>query len=289
VANLKDIISEIDELGNLKNLTGAYQEISTMKMRRIRSDVLASRDFIDELTKIYQEITISYRNQILELLKTKKDTKSLSLRQQNGQTACVFLSANSGLFGAIMKQTYDQFADFIEKNNAYAIIVGDYGKELFTRQFPSRKFTFFPLEGSASPGETFKNITKELLPYQNVIMFYARFNTMASQNVTVLDVAGEKTASLVEEIKKINYHFEPSLETILQFFEQEIFANIIEQNFTDSELARHAYRIVALDTATKNIENKLKIVDLERRIATHRIMNKKQSEALGGISLWKIR
>ena len=73
------------------------------------------------------------------------------------------------------------------------------------------------------------------------------------------------------------------------FFETEIFAGIIQQTVTESELARYASRITTLDMARENIDQQLRTVNLERRFAIHRLINKKQTEALTGLKLWKLR
>jgi F0F1-type ATP synthase gamma subunit len=111
---------------------------------------------------------------------------------------------------------------------------------------------------------------------------------MAQQTVTTLDVSGQGKPLSDQPIAITHYLFEPSLEKIITFFEDEIFTGIIQQTVTESELARYASRITTLDIARENINNKLKAINLEKRVATHRLLNKKQSEALSGISLWKL-
>jgi F0F1-type ATP synthase gamma subunit len=149
-------------------------------------------------------------------------------------------------------------------------------------------------EGNSSE-EALKKITAELGDYSNVIIFYARFETMSKQTTTVLDVSGQETPEdgvpnqlSKHEITSVHYLFEPSLEKIIEFFENEIFTGIIQQTVTESELARYASRITTLDLARENIAEQLKTVNLEKRFAVHRLMNKKQTEALTGLSMWKL-
>ena len=257
-------------------------------MRRIRGGVLFNRDFIYALAEIYREVSVSNRNELLKLIKDKRNIRDLSLRSHNGKTACIFLSANSGLFGAILKHAYEEFVRYTQEHDVEPVIVGTFGKQLFENQFPGKKFIFFPLHGDSIDPDVLKKVTSDLIEFENVIIFYSHFNSMSSQDVAMLDVAGQETPLLQKEILATNYAFEPSMGKILEFFEQEIFANIMEQNFTESELARHAARIIALDTATKNIDSRLKKIDLEHRVVIHRILNKKQTEAMTGMALWNI-
>ena len=290
---LKAIISQIEDLTGIKDIVGASEEIASMKMRGIRNQVLLSRDLNDELTEVYREVTISYKNQIMTLLAQQKHRKNdanvnLSLKRGNGKTACVFLSANSGFFSKILERTYHEFVSYLGQHDAVPVVIGEFGKKLFTNEFPDREFVFYAFAEDQTQEENFRKITGELSKFENVIIFYARFESMASQTVSSLDVSGLEKPLTQEAVATVHYLFEPSLEKILSFFETEIFAGIIQQTVTESELARYASRITTLDIARENINAKLKAINLEQRIASHRLMNKKQTEALSGISLWKL-
>jgi ATP synthase F1 gamma subunit len=289
---LKAIIEQIENLTNIKDIMNASEEIASMHMRAIRNKVLLSRDLNDELTEIYREVTTSYTKQVHQLMtlqgKNNNPFKTIS-SHNNGKIACVYLSANSGFFSKILEKTYHEFIEYLNNHNAEPVIIGEFGKRLFMNDYPDKKFISYSFAEDETSETTIKQITKDLSEYDNVIIFYARFESMAQQNVQSLDVSGEKGGSENEKTTQPHYLFEPSLEKIIGFFENEIFAGIIHQAVTESELARYASRITTLDIAQENIKQKLKAIALEERIATHRIINKKQTEALAGISLWNCR
>src|SRR5258708_7311687 len=142
---LKTILTQIEDLTGIKDIVGASEEIASMKMRSIRNKVLLSRDLNDELTEIYREVTISYKNQIVQLMQEKKGEKALkqvsesqmALKTGNGEHACVYLSANSGLFSKILERTYHEFVTYLEQHKeATPIIIGEFGKNLFTNDLP---------------------------------------------------------------------------------------------------------------------------------------------------------
>ena len=123
--------------------------------------------------------------------------------------------------------------------------------------------------------------------YSNVVIFYPRFESMVSQKVALLDVSGQQKSLISDDSAHTYYYFEPSLEEILNFFEKEIFSNILSQTFIESDLAQYASRMSTLDMATQNIDSNLKIIQLQKRIALHRKLNKKQIESLTGMALWR--
>jgi F0F1-type ATP synthase gamma subunit len=311
---IKAILTHIEDLTGFKEIVGASEEIASMKMRSIRNKVLLSRDLNIELTDIYREVSTSYKNQIMLLVQDKKGQTSMnqiaksqmSLKTGNGEHACVYLSANSGLFSKILERTYHEFMAYLDEHKeATPIIIGEYGKTLFLNEHPDMPYIFYPLAEGKADDSSLKQITEDLSIYSSVVIFYAKFETMASQTTTILDVSGQEanianTIGLGQPTQEANktqqnipsptmhYLFEPSLEKIILFFETEIFFGIIQQTVTESELARYASRITTLDMARENIDQQLKAINLEKRFATHRLMNKKQNEAITGISLWKL-
>ncbi len=200
----------------------------------------------------------------------------------------MFISANSGFFAKILEKTYHQFVSFLEQHDVVPVIIGEFGKRLFMNDYPNREFIYYKFAEDNTQESNLQQITKALTDYTNVIIFYAKFETMATQKVTSLDVLGEGKPITDQPVKTIEYLFEPSLEKIVSYFEGEIFAGIIQQAVTESDLARYASRITTLDIARENINNRLKSINLEKRFAIHRIQNKKQTEALTGLSLWKL-
>lgn len=292
MVNLKDIVNEIEELFNMRYLVDAYEEIASMRMRRIRSSVLVHRAFAQELSEIYQELTDSYRKEIIKLIsdKDKKNkSNSLSVRKHNGKVGTVFLSANSGLFGDILRKTYTAWIQHVDTRQSEPIIVGSYGKKMFEQNFPERAFVYLPLLEGEKNLESLKKVAETFMQYDNLTIFYAQFISMGEQHVAVMDMLDQEKNTNKGSQQAMHYIFEPSLEKILEFFEKQIFGTILNQTFTESELARYAARMVALDTATQNITNRLKNINLERNIALHRQANKKQIESISSIALWKTR
>ena len=295
---LKTIFVQMEDLTGIKDIFGASEEIASMKMRGIRTKVLLSRDMNAELTEIYLEVKTSYKNQLILLTQEKGGKKvtnsanaeDITLKSGNGKGACVFLSANSGLFSNILEKTFQEFTEYLDKHKeADPIVIGEFGKTLFKNHYPGRVFIFYSLAEGKATEDSLRRVTQDLSSYSNVVIYYARFETMAHQTSTILDVSGEEDSTPQTPVTMAHYLFEPSLEKIITFFESEIFAGIIQQTVTESELAQYASRITTLDMARENINRQLKIINLQKRFAMHRLMNKKQTEALTGISLWKVR
>ncbi len=298
MASNKEVLFELEQLHGLKTLVQAYEEIAASYMRRIRNSVIQSRGFLSGLASVFIQVKGSYRNEILTIMKNKKikDPKKLTFVKHNGKTAYVLLSANTGLYGDIVKKTYQLFLEHIRnlKQTSQQVeitIIGRLGVQLFKDEHIPLPYTFFDFPDNKVDSESLKKITSHLLEFEKIIVFYGQFQNVVYQKASVASVSGDEISQ--ESISQTNgktavkYFFEPSLENILSFFEKEILASIFEQTVHESHLAKFASRMVTLDLAVDNIKGKLKHVQLDFDRQKHKLQNKKQQQALSGVTLWK--
>lgn len=288
--NNQELKAELDRLTNLKTLIETYEEIAANRMRKNRSVVLASRVFNEGLGGMYQQIKSSYRLQILSIMQRKHiaNQKVLTMIKRNGKTATLLISSNAGLYGDIIPRITEQFSAFITKTPSDIGIIGRLGRRIFEERNPNRQYTYFDFpDVDADPVEVEK-LANFLIQYEKIYIFYGKFISVGVQQPTMLDVIGEEKEELITEksTTQIKYLFEPSLEQVMMFFEQQIFTSLIEQTIKEAELAKFASRMITLDSATENIREALKTVNLQQRILQHRQSNKRQQELMTGISLW---
>jgi len=281
------IKQDIDEFNNLENLMGVYEEIAAIRMKRVRGMVLKNRDFLEGITKIFQEVQISYKKQLGKLMKQKKitDPAKISVIPRNGKTAYLYISVNQGLYGSIVADTFGIVADAFEKQKADVFIIGSIGKALFENRFPTLPYTYFPMADDRIDHNQLKMLIQQLIPYDTVIGFYGVFQSVVSQKPTARAVSGMVSASETEQ--KVPFFFEPDLEQVAIFFETEIFASLFEQILHESFLARYASRMISLTIATDTIEKKRKAADILYRNADHILINQKQLNLLSGLLRWR--
>jgi F0F1-type ATP synthase gamma subunit len=86
---------------------------------------------------------------------------------------------------------------------------------------------------------------------------------------------------------RIKYIFEPSLEKVMAFFEQQISGAIFEQTVYESQLAKFSSRMVALDKATEKTQISIKQMLLQKQRIKHHSFNKEQNQRLTSMNLWQ--
>lgn len=285
----KEIQQEIEQLRGLQILAQAYEEIASTRMKKIRSTVLSKRDFLAEISDVFEQVRKSYARQVVKLVRKKgiKREGKITFLAHNGKTVALFLSANTGLYGDIVKKTFNEFIKEVRGQNSEVTIVGRQGLALYLQEEPNRPYTYFDLPDYGAASNQVAEIIKHIVAYERIHVYYGKFINVVNQSPTIFSIAAEINLPKDDEKEMTLYLFEPSLEKILMFFETEIFASLFEQSVSESELAKNASRVMAMDKAASNVKKYLEELQNEKLRIYHRSVNKKQLNSLSSILLRK--
>lgn len=282
----KDIQTRIQELEVLRTVTRAYAEIASVRMIKIRGFVLKNREFLGSIDSIFRTVISSYQKEVRELIKKSKDGENITFLAHNGKTVSVFLSANTGLYGDIVKKTFDSFIKDVGSTDVEVAIVGKLGSLLYEQTKPGSPYSYFDFPDYKVDNEALGEIIRHIVQYEEIRVYYGKFQSVVRQDPTVYKINAVSTSDLEsksEEVKYEKYIFEPTLEEILQFFETEIFASLFDQTMRESQLAKFASRIGAMSRATENINETLELAKIDKLKMMHERQNKKQLNSLAGL------
>lgn len=282
----KEVQGELERLTNLQTIVEAFEEIGTSKMRRIRDRVLQTRYFLDDVNKIFQHVKESRNFEVSLLQKEKKPNLKLQFRQTNGKTVFVLLSANEPLYGDIIRKTFNLFLETVKKRQGDIAIVGKIGLGYFLDENIGKEHIYFDLSDNQLQIEQLKKLVNFLLQYEKIYVFHGRFQSLVTQEAYMTSVSGDILETAATESHPLKYIFEPSAEKVLSFFETEILASVFEQTIQESQLAKHASRMVSLDAAAATIRLSIKKVKSEEDRLKHRMINQKQLNVMTTLSLW---
>ncbi|MFV1916997.1 MAG: F0F1 ATP synthase subunit gamma [Patescibacteria group bacterium] len=281
----KEITEEINQLNALQSLVQAYEEIASLRMKKTRESVLKNRQFLAEINEIFERVRISFARQVKELAKKrgKHGRESVTFLAHNGKTVSVLLSANTGLYGQIVQATFQNFIEEARSATTELTIVGRYGLSLFLEEFPNRPYTYFDLPDYGITSRNLDQLIRHIVQYEEIHVYHGEFLNVIKQRPSKITISAE--ISLTEKKGKplIAYIFEPTLEKILMFFETEIFASIFEQSVRESQLAKHASRVMAMDRADENIGESLKKLRFSKLRTKHSTVNRKQLNSLPSV------
>jgi F-type H+-transporting ATPase subunit gamma len=278
----KQIKSQIGFMNSLQNLVEIYGEIASIRMMKIREFVLKNRDFLNSIHNIFRDALASYAAKLAKTAEESgiKKGERVTFLAHNGKTVAVLVSANTGFYGDVVQNTFKKFLAEIRENDYEVTIIGKIGLSLFLEREPKKPYTYFNLPDYGVDAKKLSDVIKHLVQYEEIRVYHGKYISVVTQEPEVFDIeAGAPVAEDVEN-PKIEYIFEPSVEKILQFFETEIFASLFDQTIRESQLAKFASRIMAMDSASENIKKEIDNLSVERLKAEHRVRNRKQLNSL---------
>ncbi len=280
-----DIKEDIKNITALSGLINAYEEIASIRMKKIRDLVLRNRIYQDEVNSIFDKVRKSYSHEVFALAKNRGVTKQITFIPHNGKNVAVLMSANTGLYGNIIPDTYKMFIKEARETQSEVTIIGKYGFQLFLSENIGKPYTYFDFPDYGEDKDKLYEIIKHVVQYEQIHVFYGKFRNIITQEPTMLSVSAkiELTDEKGVPGKKEFYIFEPTLEKILIYFETQIFSSLFQQSMKESQLSKYASRFVAMDMASTNTENERKKLEFEKNRIIHNNVNKKQLNIIAGL------
>lgn len=278
----KSILKEMEIVNSFRDLVQIYGEIASIRMIKIRENVLKNRNYIFSITQIFYDALASYLRQTSKGSKVQSVIRNnrITFLSHNGKMVFVFVSANTGFYGDVILSTFNKFKESLKSENAEVTIIGKSGRRLFRGAFPTVPYTYFELPDYGSDKNKLLAIINHLVKYDEVRVYYSAYDTILNQRPTVSNLTAGATLLQKAEKQKDEYIFEPNSEEILKFFEKEVFGSFFDQTIKESQLSKLSGRILAMDRASMSINTKLKEINFDYLKAKHRMMNKKQENLL---------
>ena len=176
----KILENEIENLIGLSDMVLAYEEIAASRIKDSRSFVLRNRTYMSEIREIFEEVISSYRRQVEALMKAKKlkNPAEFSFINKNGKTLYVLISANTGLYGGLIKRTFDLFIENSKNMTSDKAIIGKLGLSMWEQTKIKEKYYYFDFPDQSVDSKILKEILNFLISYEKVVVFYGQFQTI---------------------------------------------------------------------------------------------------------------
>ncbi len=278
-----DVVQEQNFLNTLGTIATAYQEISVMKMKETRSTIEQARGFVAQLKEVFDSLRFSY-----PIIKKRED------QLKTKEAAKVLITANSRFHGDILRRIFNTFLkDQDVKGDIF--VVGRIGKDFIQEYNSDLEYQFFEIPDNNIRVNDLKPLLYELIQYKTIHVYYAQFKTVIEQDVIATEIPTIYKLLEDEEKEKQDkkekgaipmYLFEPSGEEIAEFLNDNVTVSLMRQTLYETQLARYASRIKAMDALLSNIEEGIKHLKREKLKIQRDLNNKKQQERLSGIYLW---
>lgn len=273
----KEVILQIKDLEAFQEIANTFQQVASMRMRKIKDTVIQNRSFYQSLSHIYLETYLAYF----------KVNKTLYNKNGNGKSAAVLLTSNTGLYGNVVKDVFDKFIKDHAQSQAELVVVGRLGKMWLNTLEIKKPFKYFDLhDGTDNLDAGIKAIFDYIADYSEVSVYHGIFRNIVEQEPKIT-VITQKPEVKKDEEQTLSFLFEPSIDKVLENFEKQLLYSFFDQSVSESSLAKFGSRMISLDSASQKISKTRSSMQMSAIKMKHQKQSKRQLEQISGATLWE--
>lgn len=295
MATLREIRRRIAGIKSTQQITKAMKMVAAAKLRRAQEAILNFRPFANNIVNLLNNFFMNIDDYVNPLLKSR-DISRVTL---------VVITSDRGLCGSfnsnLLRYTEDliktEFKNYLDTKNLDLICLGKKGNDFFTkRNYPVKKgyVNFFVNLNYDIALEVMHELINDYLMGRTdrVVFVYNEFRSIISQVVRidqVLPIEIKKKEETKKDKSKAIFEFiyEPSKEKILdslipKYLEVQMWRSVLESNASEQ-----AARMTAMDNATENAKELLKILSLSYNRARQAAITKELLEIVAGADALK--
>jgi len=289
---LKDIRIRLKGIKSTQQVTKAMKMVAAAKLRRAQDRAIQARPYAGKL------------KEMLASLSTKVDTSLnplLSPREEVNKVLVVLITSDRGLCGGFnaniikvaQKLIHEQYGALNEKGAVSMICAGTKGSDFFrkrgynvTKAYPG---VFQNLDFSSAK-EVAELASQMYLKGEvdKVVLVYNEFKSVLAPNLRteqLLPIAPEQGQE--EEAGGSEYLYEPSPEAIIDELVPKHLNTQVWRAMLESNAAEQAARMAAMDSATENAKELIRVLNISYNRARQAAITKELSEIVAGADALK--
>jgi F0F1-type ATP synthase gamma subunit len=269
-----EFLNQKKTMDTLLTLTSAFEGIASTHLVNIRSEVIRSNIFFEDLWQVYSKLRVDnefhfgqgHKNQIIE------------------KELFIFLSAEGGFSGDVDQRILEFLQGLYDPSKNDILVIGRHGATLLNQSgFSYVKFYDLPTHDwniNVSP------LIKDIQKYRLTSMFYSQYITLSNQKVRriqlsayVRELGGDVVASN-DIISKFNYIFEPSIHEVVNYLEESMLRVAVSQIILDAKLAQYASRFKSMSIAKKETTNARDRIQTQYRHSVRSLQDERLKETI---------
>jgi F-type H+-transporting ATPase subunit gamma len=234
---------ELGQVETIQSLTGVFENIASMRIGRIKDQVLASSQFFNELWQLYSSLRVETKTPALAALAAKRNIN---------KTAFVLITSEGGLSGDIDQKIIEVMKRDYHPDQVDLVVIGYHGVVLLNQNRMAPK-KFFRLPVSDAPVDV-SPVIAEVAPYRESYIYYQKFVSLAQQRVErIALLSAVRTLSegqgSGQAITPSEYIFEPSIDEVVIYLETVMMGIALGQTILESRLSQLASRFNSMRQA----------------------------------------
>ncbi len=278
-------MSRVQELEKTKKgvaamvqMSSVFEGIASMKIAKIKNQVLQATLFFDDLWKIYTQLRV---DSLFRFGRNEHDDDVID------KELYIVITAEGGFSGDIDQKLIRYMLESYDDKKQDIIVIGHHGAVQLAQKGISFKKYFKLPEKDQNINVT--PIIKYVTQYKTASVFYQQYVSLMVQDVRKIGLSkavadqGKKAEKSDEVISEANYIFEPSTYAVVDHLERSMMQIMIEQLILDSKLAQYASRFRAMSASHQMADEQYAEVNLRFNRAKRAIKDERLKEIVNGL------
>ncbi len=275
----QDIQKDEAAMSTLQELTNAFEGIASMKIAKIKNQVLQATQFFNELWGIYSQLRVS---PIFGFGRGNADEEVID------KELFIIITAEGGFSGDIDQKLIKYMLKSYNAEQHDIIVIGHHGAiQLAQRNVSYEKYYKLPKKDqniNVTP------IIREVQKYRTTSVFYQQYVSLMVQDVKRIELSSavaQKGKQATDEEKDIiseaNYIFEPSTYDVVDYLESIMMQIAVSQLILDSKLAQYASRFRAMSASNQRASEAKTDLHMEYNRARRAIKDERLKEIVNSL------
>lgn len=270
-------------LQTMVELTSVFEGIASMKISKIKNQVLQSTRFFTELWDIYTQLRVD------ELFRFGRENDEENVIDKE---LYIIITAEGGFSGDIDQNLIAKMLSGYDPNKNDIIVIGHHGAVMLAQRGISfLKYFKLPISDehiNATP------IIKHVVKYKNTVVFYQQYMSLMVQEIkriefkSAIENIGDKAKSDGDIISDANYIFEPSTFAVIGHLERSMLNIALSQLILNSKLAQYASRFRAMSVAKQTADDSLRETTLRYNRGRRAMKDERLKEIINGLRKSKL-
>jgi len=282
LATLKEIRTRISAIKSIQKITKAMKMVAVAKLRKAQDRILSLRPYANKLDELFSHVINAVENV----------THPLMIEREVKKELVIVVTSDRGLCGAFNTNILKFSKNYLDnlKTNYDLLLIGKKGYEFFIkRQYPVIKqyINIYNDKLQIAVEEIINYITERFLNNEldKVSIIYNEFKSVLKQNVVmevILPFKFIKSENKAEYQYKSEYIYEPDAEKILYYtIPKQLHIQFLKALF-EANAAEEGARMTAMEMATKNAGDLIRILNLMYNRARQDSITKELLEVVSG-------
>lgn len=272
-----ELLGEKNTMDTLLTLTSAFEGIASTHLANIRSEVMRSNAFFEDLWQVYSKIRVDNEFHFGRGEKIKAIDKELF----------ILVSAEGGFSGDIDQRIIESLKEAYDPKKNDILVIGKHGSTLLEQmEIKYVKSYDLPLhDRNINVGPLIKDIQK----YKLTSVFYSQYITLDNQKIRRIQLSayvsalGSDVKPTNDIISEFNYIFEPSVYDVVTHLEETMLSVAVSQIILDAKLAQYASRFRSMSNARQVTNDTRDRIYLQYRHAIRSIQDERLKETVNSM------